>query len=626
MSWMNQLYKTYEENIGRKSYDELMLCPIAHMYANAQVEVRINEDGEFVSAIVVDKENAVTLIPVTESSSGRSSGAAPHALCDTLSYVAGDFAEYCQSDKEKKKSEEKFEKYIFGLQKWNDSEYTHQKVKAIYIYIQKKCMISDLISSEIVELSDGTFFSSKKISGQMYDKALVRFRVLHENSGNSDKVWEDETLIQSYTDYYLSQQDGKNDICYLNGENNIVSVNHPKGIVSANYGAKLVSANDSQGYTFRGRFHTSEQAFSLSYGASQKIHSALTWLAKKYGKYAGSQDKRIFICWNPKGKITPNILDLFTGMNEEQDVGSNDYYKNKLEKMFKGYIDKFDDNDDIIVISLDAATTGRLSITYYNEFSAHDFWNRVINWGITCNWLFLSSKEDNKLSFDIRTPSFYRIVQCAFGIERGDKIEIDDRILKEQNQRLLKCMLDGQRFPLDIMRALVNRASTPLAYHSKNNRERVLAIACAIIMKYYYDYEILTKGENDYMKLDTDNRDRSYLFGRLLAVFEKVERSTYDREEGREPNAIRLQSAYVNHPMQTWQILEGLLNPYFQKLKPGSREYYRRIISEITEKLLDEDENILNQGLKESYLLGYYLQRAELYKKNTNNKEEEDNE
>lgn len=620
---MNQLYKTYEENIGKNS-DDASLCPIAHMNANAQIEVCINEDSEFVSAIEVAKENAVTLIPVTEASSGRSSGAAPHALCDTLSYVAGDYSQYCESEKERKKAEDKFVKYLEGLQKWQESAYAHPKVKAIFLYLQKNSLISDLIGSGIVELNENGCFSSKKVSGQTYEKALVRFRVLQNEDLNSDKTWEDKTLIQTYTDYYLSQQDGKVDICYLNGEAGSISTNHPKGIVAANYGAKLVSANDNQGYTYRGRFQTAEQAFALSYEASQKVHGALTWLAKKQGVYAGSQDKRIFICWNPAGKETPDILNLFGVMDDEQDDAENIAYKRKLRNAFKGYIEKFEDGDEVVVISLDAATTGRLSITYYNELDADVFWERVIDWGDTCNWMFLKFTEDKKAHFDLLTPSFYRITQCTFGREKGEYIDVDDRVLKEQSQRLLKCMLERQPLPLDIMQALVHRASTPLAY-SKNNRERVLSTACAIIMKYYYDHGILTKGEKDYMKLDVENRDRSYLFGRLLAVLEKVERSTYDKEEGREPNAIRLQSAYVNHPMQTWKILEDVLNPYFQKLRPGSREYYRRIISEITEMLLEEDEKVLNQGLKESYLLGYYLQRAELNKKK-DNKEEAENE
>ena len=128
------------------------------------------------------------------------------------------------------------------------------------------------------------------------------------------------------------------------------------------------------------------------------------------------------------------------------------------------------------------------------------------------------------------------------------------------------------------------------------------------------------------MKLDLENRDRSYLFGRLLAVYECVERATYEKGENRDTNAIRMQAAYMNHPMQTWMNLEKQVKTYFEKLRPGSREYYRRLISEITSLFDEDDSNKMNQSLKETYLLGYYLQRKELFTKKTEEKEEIENE
>ncbi len=67
------------------------------------------------------------------------------------------------------------------------------------------------------------------------------------------------------------------------------------------------------------------------------------------------------------------------------------------------------------------------------------------------------------------------------------------------------------------------------------------------------------------------------------------------------------------------------MNPYFQKLRPGSREYFRRLISEIVTAFGEEDEKRLNQELKENYLLGYYLQRAELNNRREQKKEEQGN-
>ena len=73
MSWMSQLVKTYEDNIGKGSQSETGLMPIAHMSANAQIEIILSREGEFRDAFKVEKADAATLIPVTEASAGRSS-------------------------------------------------------------------------------------------------------------------------------------------------------------------------------------------------------------------------------------------------------------------------------------------------------------------------------------------------------------------------------------------------------------------------------------------------------------------------------------------------------------------------------------------------------------------------
>lgn len=641
MSWMSQLYETYEKNIGKEGPGDTPLTPLAHMYANAQLQITLDAEGNFAGAEPVDKKEAVTLIPVTEASAGRASGIAPHALSDTLSYLAGDFASYCPEGKLKKMAEEKFVCYMQQLQGWQESPYTHGKVDIIYRYLRKKTLMTDLIQSGIVTLSDH-MLDDKKISGQPYEKAIVRFIVnegiddgIYGVGGKTDRAWKDTSLIKAYTSYYLSKQTGSTDLCYLSGKEGMRTEKHPKGIVAANYGAKLVSANDNQGFTYRGRFQNANQAYALSYEASQKIHSALTWLVKKQGVFVGTKEKRTFLCWNPGGKKTPDILDPFADLMDEEEDNAALFvpYKKKLIKTMMGYREQFGKDDNIIVMALDAATTGRLSVTYYNEFAASDFLDRILYWGETCSWQFLGFTPEKKAYYKIEAPLFEKIVKCAFGheqevpkeeIAKGMKaqskiLKVNDKVLKEQVQRLTKCMLERQPMPRDVMDALVGKASNPLAY-SRGNRERVLSTACAVIDKYRIDRGLTEKGEE--MKLDVKNEDRNYLFGRLLAVLEKVERMTYERGEDREPNAIRLQSAYRNHPMQTWMTLEEALRPYFQKLKPGSREHYRALISEITGMFREEDQAVMNQGLTETYLLGYYLQRGELYAGNKEQKEE----
>lgn len=622
MAWMNTLYQTYEANekMAGKTTEGAPLSLVAHMTANAQIEVWVNPDGEFCGARPVEKEDAKTIIPVTESSASRANVIAPHALCDMLPYVAGDFGEYLFSPKETKKAEEKFEKYLAALKDWSESPFSHPKVRAVYEYAAKRGMTRDLILSGLLEAEEGKLLN-KKVSGSVYEKALVRFRVI---GTQPDAVWQDESLFDSYIQYYAASQSGEKDICYVTGETDTISVNHPKGIVAANYGAKLISSNDKTNFTYRGRFSTSAQACTVGYAATQKAHSALTWLAARQGVTVGTQDKRTYICWNPNGK---KVVDLEDPLGLEDDDEPRAYteaeYKKRLLQTLEGYRNQLDNNDEIVIIGLDAATTGRLSVTYYNELKGSDFYDRLADWFSTCCWYFTRFTNEKKPYTTVLTPLTRQIVRCAFGTEQGAFLETSDKLMKEQSQRILHCMLDRQPLPRDIMQAAVRRASTPQAY-STGNRERILSTACALVAKYNHD---IYKGVSIDMAIDYENTDRSYLFGRLLAVLERAEYSTFAQGETRDTNAIRLQSAFVNHPMSTWQILEDQLNPYFQRMTPGSRYFYKDLISEITEKISESNPEQLNRPLGELYLIGYYLQRAEFRKSRNqdkgNNKEEE---
>lgn len=634
MAWMSRLYETYENNIGRES--DVLLAPIAHMNKEAHIEVTLNAQGEFRGAIIVPKESESTLIPVSEASAGRTSRIVPHALCDYLSYIAGDFENYSHEKDKKNGPRKKYEIYISNLRNWVESEYSHPKIKAIYDYLIQEKLIADLYQAGIVELDEKNEFSNKKISGRNYEGLMVRFRIL-DSASDTDGTWQDPSLIQAYTSYYLSLISGStSDICYFTGERKVISENHPKGILALNHdvdhngkhNAKLISSKESLGFTYTGRFLSSQQAYTLSYDASQKIHNALIWLIHSQGVWM-SKD-RVFVCWNPNGKKTPDIFKGFDLDFDEDNEVDLKAYKRKLTKIFKGYQEQFDKKDTIIAMSMEAATPGRVSITYYNEMPALDFLDNTEYWGRTCRWFYRKYDEKGQLYLKIETPIFKRIIECAYGREREikieneivKKIEVDEKILKTQTQRLIKCMLEKQPIPYDIVHALYFQASTPMSYASRKNRELVLSTACAMISKYYNKEE----RKDDNMVLDYQNNDRSYLFGRLLAIYEKIERVAFNKDESREPNAIRLQAAYVNHPMQTWKNLNELVIPYLQKLKPGSREYYRKMISEVLDLLQEEDIGKLNQSLRETYLLGYYLQRTELNKKKEDNKEESSNE
>ena len=125
------------------------------------------------------------------------------------------------------------------------------------------------------------------------------------------------------------------------------------------------------------------------------------------------------------------------------------------------------------------------------------------------------------------------------------------------------------------------------------------------------------------MALEKEKKDRSYQYGRLLAVLEKAERDTYGVDEDREPNAMRMQSVFTQRPQYAARMIwEQVKRGYYRRLKNWQRTYYEKLIGQIMEQLSEYDEDI-NKPLEDTYLLGYYLQKNDMYPA-AKNKEQKD--
>lgn len=604
MGLLQRALETYDNMsalIGVEIEGKSTLAPVGYMSTKMKIEITINAKGDFVRAEIKnekDKNNEI-IIPVTEESSGRSSGARAHPLCDQVGYI-------CELDDEKHKL------YVDQLKLWHESEFTHPMVDAVYAYVVKGTVYQDLDQEQCIEKNnDGTVKNSKDMIGW----CVIG---LNDSSG---PVWKDRNLMRLYQRFYIQylNNDPANCVCFLTGDKDIIAKQHLKGVVSLHGNSKIISANDTVNYTFRGRFETSDEAVAVSYLASQKSHNALKWLVSNDGVTYGT---RAFVCWNPQKKKLPSIKNPLLPAGEMDKLPEPDVYKDILKNIINGFqtgdnAEKLQNTDAVVFAAFDAATSGRLSVTYYSEQQAPDFLERLLEWDSSCCWVYKN--------YGVSSPSLYRIIQMAYGTQRGNdetaKIEIDAKIIGEQLQRLFSCRIDGAMFPADIMMLIRHKADN-LQIYSRNNREALLFTACSVIRKYQYDHW----KEDWKMALEKEKKDRSYQFGRLLAVMEKIEKDTYDQNESRETNAIRLQQKFVQRPLYTSEkIIEKLKAAYLPRMRPGTRVFYDSLIGGIMEHL-SEFPDELNKPLSETYLLGYYLQKNVLYMKKQAETEGEANE
>lgn len=594
MSWIQKLYETYEQTVRLPNRNENPPWPLAHYSKRAHVEVAIDSSGNFRRVRKLGATESATLIPVTEASVGRSgSKIAPHPLCEEISYCARDFPE---------KDEKKYTAYIANLEKWCESAQQHPKAKAVLTYLTHGNLWADLLSEKMIPMVFEGARGKEKIKDS---KVFIRWRVESPDDPASG-TWEDTNLIDAWI-AYDQIQNPKNGICMVLGEEARLCKNHPKFIRHSGDGAKLISANDSSGYTFRGRFtdDTGQQACGVGYEVTQKAHNALRWLIQRQ---AYRNDDQVIVSWAVAGTPIPDpfgnsmTLMLAGGATEEQpiapelsldsDVGQS--FAKRLSLVMAGYRNKLGPTDDIVVMGLDSATPGRMAITYYRELTGSEFLERVETWHKAQAWPQNFGKE---LKF-VGAPAPRDIAEAAFGRR------LDDKLKKSTVERLLPCIVDGQRLPRDLVESTVRRASNRAGLDHWE-WEKTLGIACALFKGAF-------KNKEYQMSLETDRTSRDYLYGRLLAIAEHIEsRALYVAGEKRDTTAAKLMQRFADRPASTWRTIELALTPSKSRLRakrPGSLYDMEKLHDEVISSFQGEDF-LDDSKLSGEFLLGYHCQR-----------------
>ena len=634
MSWIEKLYRTYENNLVHVAdpNDEIPLLPLYHATQNAQIHVVLDDAGNFLRASVVSREDVQTIIPATEDSAGRTGATiAPHPLCDTLQYVAGDYLAW-GGNPNKKKNESGYEQYIKTLHGWVDWS-NDCKLRSVLDYLRKCSLITDLVEHKVLfdnghgkldiawsESSEAPpIFKAIKLAkkkGQF--EAFVRFSV--RTSGDPQpKLWKDPELQQSWARYFSTLQ-RNHGTCMVTGEMTDIASNHPKYIRYPGDGAKIISSNDDKGFTYLGRFTNDKEACEVGIEVSQKAHNALRWLIARQGY---RDEDQAIITWAVSGVSVPDpfadsLTLLLGGSGEESQESGNAAQEVGvlLSKRIAGYAATLGSTAEVVVMGVDSTIKGkgRMAISFYRELTGSELLERVQAWHEGCCWLQRFGKE----KVFVGAPSPRDIAEAAYGIKDAKKDESKKKLRKATVERLLPCIVDGTPIPRDLVESCVRRASNRQSFEKRDNAsgygllewEKTLGIACAL-------YRYQNKERSYSMSLERERNSRDYLYGRLLALADYLEgRALYVAGEKRETNAGKLMQRFAERPYSTWLTIETSLIPYKTRLRAKDHFTLTSVekgIDEVMEMFLG-DEYRCDNRLTGEFLLGYHCQRASLWR------------
>lgn len=673
MSWMQKLYRTYEYIQEQGLDDEDLALPF-HMSKAVHLKVILNDKAEFVGAERFEVKKQVP-IQVTEKSSKRAGSAiAPYALHDGLQYIAKTAGNYLTieylskvaekdngkkwkeflagtdedkkkfADTEKAKYKDCFEFYEKQLSGW--TEFGNLKeINIVLQYIQKGSLIEDLLEKQIFSFKDNILSVGKD---DPFSLTIV-WAVEISNDPHSD-LWNKPCIQSRWIEYQesLIQKGRHKSLCCITGDLDYPTEAYPK----INGNAKLVSANDDTGFTFRGRFYGDKdngdkselgsQAVILGKNASQKAFSALKWLINRQGIRNG---KQVILAWSnncisDEDKLLSNLYqgdDIYTSLfakdkiDHSADLGLKTV--EQLKKKFHGYKEKLAANEQISLLMVDepSKTGGRMSLTFYQEKLRDDYFRDLDEWQDDFAWY-----QEYKSSWIFAAPSLERIAEVVL-----TKTEFEDKDRKSRRQlyaRLLPVISGGKSvyIPYDLVQKSFQVACNPFANHRPEDGEKIrsanwqrnIGVACALYKGWRARHHDLSQRRTYPMSLDTQNRSRDYIFGRLLAVAEHLERTALRiANETRATNAENYMQRFVMRPFHTWEQLETNLKPYKDRLR---KDYPIRISEKfvLTSPIgfLNNRENEINQlicvlddlkqegcdldkPLEPEFLLGYHSQK-----------------
>lgn len=532
--------------------------PLYHATGRAGCTICLGKDGTLHEIIMHDKPQPI-VYPVTEPSMKRtiSPEKSPHGLCEQAGIA-----------KEKP--------YLIQLSHWAEASG------------------NDFLQTIVSYVREGTLFDDVTAAGGDA-KTMIRWQV------GAIQCWNNEKLMESWISFYSNQVKANAlfSVDMVTGKTDTIATTHPKATLPGHGNGKFISAGDKTEFTWRGFFAVPEEALTVSVASSHYAHQAIKYLALHNGVSIGNGDT--LMIWSPvdpAAKVSPNLwyTDPENPLPFAWEDGFLANYRNHLS------IPEHVRNAPLITMICGGATTGRNCTKFYEEGDSSTYLDAIAHWRYKTGWeINIKGSSDPQPFF----PSIDNMIDFAFGHMEGNKMTASGGMKTSWQKRLMLAMLRDKPLPETLVSSLVARCVTHGIYGYM-----ICPVTLACLRKKYID----ETGEVYDPMLNEETRDRSYLFGRLLAWYEAFERASFNPGETRATTAERRRAYFFKKPLEEARKLEEKSLQWKRKMA----RYNRRLVSWYSKNIEEMWDTIGSDNgaeLEPSFLFGYNAQKRTIYTK-----------
>ena len=242
----------------------------------------------------------------------------------------------------------------------------------------------------------------------------------------------------------------------------------------------------------------------------------------------------------------------------------------------------------------------RISVRFWHVSNVEDVSQKLM--------LHFSDLKIEKKENDPEYPSIWHLLIELVPSRKGEKRKTD-AIPSNLAGQMIRAILNGSKYPESFYTTLISRIKTD----HQINYMRAAIIKAVLTRK--YRFKNIKKEVS--VALDKENKNVSYLLGRLFSVLEKAQQ---DAIPGANTTIRdRYYSSASSTPKVVFPQLMRLANHHISKAKYGyvSDKWIEEIVQDIKE--FPAHLTLEEQG---EFALGYYHQRNELFKKKEKKGEE----
>ena len=390
--------------------------------------------------------------------------------------------------------------------------------------------------------------------------------------------------------------------CAISGETAPIARIHGK--------IKGISGGLSTGGVLIGFNNASENSYgneqSFNSNVSEKVMikytEALNYLLKG-GKHKISLDDVTVVFWamSKNEGYEDNIMSMLMGnQNEDGGVDAEEMIRDILkrstalaitEKELNKKFDDLDPDTDFYIVGL-KPNSSRISIKFILRKRYGDILLNIARFQV-----------DAQVTKPLKLLPLYRIRKELVSPNSSSE-KINPALLS----KLFEAIMYDIRFPVSLLEIIVRRVKT----------DKYVNEARAGLIKAY-----LNRNEKEEMKLalDYENKDQAYLCGRLFATLERLQKNALG-----DINATikdKYFSSAAAKPATVFPTLLTLAQAHLKKLSSeGNKVFYNKLIGQIIDNLEDEFPSILPLADQGKFIIGYYQQNQEFFRKKEDREEQ----